>query len=226
MPLTNDALLPFTHLVAEGQHTLCPTMVKYGRLLVRARRLSNPTWQAHWLDYHALKGLIYKIKSDNDSTSTKHRESSSDEEVPTTNTPALPVPPTTFAAPTSGTADATAVAAPTSTTTTTTTTTAMPPPSETNPAALSEQSRTFFTFLRTELRKVSTFYNNQETFLLNRTNNFAIELHAAEAQDIDEKDVEQKEARVITLSRLMESCKVLYVDLMMLENFAGTWCSS
>ena len=102
----------------------------------------------------------------------------------------------------------------------------MPPPSETNPAALSEQSRTFFTFLRTELRKVSTFYNNQETFLLNRTNNFAIELHAAEAQDIDEKDVEQKEARVITLSRLMESCKVLYVDLMMLENFAGTWCSS
>ena len=203
-------------------------MVKYGRLLVRARRLSNPTWQAHWLDYHALKGLIYKIKSDNDSTSTKHRESSSDEEVPTTNTHALPVPPTTFAAPTSGTADATAITAPTSatTTTTTTTTTAMPPPSETNPAALSEQSRTFFTFLRTELRKVSTFYNNQETFLLNRTNNFAIELHAAEAQDIDEKDVEQKEARVITLSRLMESCKVLYVDLMMLENFAGTWCSS
>ena len=195
-------------------------MVKYGRLLDRARRLSNPTWQAHWLDYRALKGLIYKIKSDNDSAITTQRESFFDEDVPTTNTPALPNSSTTSAAPTSGTAGATAVAAPTATTTT-----AMLPPSETKPAALSEQSRTFFTFLRTELRKVSTFYNIQETLLLNRTNNFAIELNAAEGQDVDEKDVEQKEARVITLSRLMESCKVLYVDLMMLENFAGTsWC--
>ena len=83
-----------------------------------------------------------------------------------------------------------------------------------------EQSRTFFEKLRVELKKVSTFYNNQEIVHLERTTQFAQELQAAELMSIDETDMEQKETRVITLSRLMESCKVLYVDLMMLENFA------
>jgi hypothetical protein len=83
-----------------------------------------------------------------------------------------------------------------------------------------ELSRAFFEKLRVELKKVSTFYNNQEKVHLERTSQFAQELQAAELMIIDETDMEQKEARVITLSRLMESCKVLYVDLMMLENFA------
>ena len=180
--------------------------MKYGKLLTRARRLSNPTWQESWLDYHSLKGLIYTIRS------AKNGLSSDEESHATTSSAAT----ATSSSSTSS-----------STTTTSTSTSASSTPDESSTPTSSadqgeqgEQSRTFFEKLREELKKVSTFYNNQEIVHLERTTQFAQELQAAELMSIDETDLEQKETRVITLSRLMESCKVLYVDLMMLENFA------
>lgn len=197
--------------------------MKYGKLLIRARRLTNPTWQEYWMDYSTLKGLIYKIKSDKEeleATTTNGVSSSSDDEETTSSSMPPPPPHPLPIAKDNSSHDSTTstTSNQTDTTTTSTATTNLTQPPTIN---LGEESRTFFEKLRFELRKVSIFYNNQEQILLGRTSNFAKELHAAESQTIDANDVEQKEARVITLSRLMESCKVLYVDLMMLENFAG-----
>ena len=203
--------------------------MKYGRLLIRARRLSNPTWQDSWLDYHALKGIIYTIK-DKKNNINKLESSDDDESTCTINTTETAksnsdthsLTTTVASASSSSSSSATgtttqnilsshrntsnghslnnnkdAVDATNETTTTTTKLTAQ----QQNTLL----SRTFFEKLRLELRKVSLFFNEQEKKLLSRTSNFAEELSAAESQIIDETDIEEKEARVITLSRLMES---------------------
>jgi hypothetical protein len=210
-------------------------MTQYGKLLVRARMLSNPTWQQYWLDYHALKCLIYKIKSEKetkermksvkDKTQTKENDKdSSDEEQPATTTAAT-ITAGDHSPPTDNKTHITSISTTNTAITTTSDTKTSTIPSEVSSSTISlaEQSRVFFQKLTVELNKVSNFYNNQEQILLGRTAIFSQELRAAETQSYNDQDIEEREARVITLSRLMESCKVLYVDLMMLENFAGMY---
>jgi hypothetical protein len=245
--------------------------MKYGKLLTRARRLSNPTWQACWLDYHDLKGMIYTItgkKKKKNGFSSEDEELSSAVETTTVKDQHSSAAAKSSSSSNDGGGGGGGSSNRNSNTSDTTTATSQHSSSQrqqhsqqqpqqhqhhqqhnnnsstdsgavstvvvvVNPASVplpveqdeksavsTEQSRAFFERLRQELRKVSNFYNTQESILLNRTAQFAQELTAAELQHIDEKDAEEKETRVITLSRLMESCKVLYVDLMMLENFA------
>ena len=248
--------------------------MKYGKLLTRARRLSNPTWQACWLDYHDLKGMIYTItgkKKKKNGFSSEDEELSSAVETTTVKDQHSSAAAKSSSSSNDGGGGGGGGGSSNRNSNTSDTTTATSQHSSSqrqqhsqqqpqqhqhhqqhnnnsstdsgavstvvvvvvNPASVplpveqdeksavsTEQSRAFFERLRQELRKVSNFYNTQESILLNRTAQFAQELTAAELQHIDEKDAEEKETRVITLSRLMESCKVLYVDLMMLENFA------
>ena len=192
--------------------------MKYGRLIERARRLSNPTWQGNWLNYKQLKRLIYDITDTDPARAVIKAAADRAVEAAAMEAEALRVSSSSSASP----PDAAATAATTATTATTA-----------EPSGTAERSRAFFHALREELTKVDNFYTTQETILVGRAERFALELNTGEALlaqalkdtlPLNEATAAERQevlqAQVSMFSRLMEACKVLYVDLVMLENYA------
>ena len=176
--------------------------MKYGKLLLRAARLSKSSWIDKWMDYTRLKKLIADIavetggpeargrnmvaNNDNDST---HGNASANVKNPVT-------PSKSFDSNRSIT-----------------------------PMRIKEREveRIFFEELKKNLDAIVHFYDSEERLVLLRTKKLKEELDAAVklAETIKKSMSDSSNYKdPIPLSHLMDSFKVLYVDLMMLENYA------
>ena len=172
--------------------------MKYGKLLCRAKMLTNPSWNESWIDYKKLKKIIKLIvrstslAEDEPRLSMTSISSSDDEEK-------------------EGTADRKVD-------------TKTAEKDRARPASVEDiqEEKMFFKELTFQLLKVSTFYDEKEKEILSRTKTFLKELKVAEVDHAKKESatVEEKKCRFLVMNRLIEQCKMLHVDQMMLENYA------
>eukprot|EP00943_MAST-04B_sp_MAST-4B-sp1_P008481 g8481.t1 len=181
---------------------------------MRAARLSNPSWVDKWMDYSALKKIIGDIAEETGGPEASKRlltkESNND---------------------TSGIDDANDKAnmnehaanvhnhSPNKNPSK-----SFDPKRSVTPSRIMERKaeRLFFGELKKNLDSVVKFYERQETLLLSRTKKLREEMDAAVklGEEMEDFASPNEKAISIPLTHLMDSLKVLYVDLMMLENYA------
>ena len=162
--------------------------MKYGKLLTRAKTLSNPSWIDKWMDYNKLKELIRDIAVETGGPEARVR----------------PIPEST------ATLDA-----------------KHGKNLSPNKEFLLQRSATpsrikeidvecaFFLELKKNLDSVAKFYEVEESSLVARSKKLKAEIDAAIS--LSKSSSGRVPAR---MSHLMDKLKVLYVDLMMLENYA------
>jgi hypothetical protein len=168
--------------------------MKYGKLLAKATRLSNPAWRKYWMDYGELKRLIGLIAEETGGPEAR----TSAEQPGATKEPESPsgTPKKAFSANKKVT--------------------------PTRIASLPSE-RQFFVELKKNLELVCKFYDGEEQLLLARILKLKENIDAAEKIfQIGGAKLHDGELEALkgTMRHFVDSLKVLYVDLMMLENFA------
>lgn len=150
-------------------------MVQYGRLLEDSKRASPPQWVEHWIDYRALKKLIYDIKG----KGSCHNDDSNDDSEDAGRNSVEKAEPTSA-------------------------------------AATMQKSRQFFERLRQEVNKISAFYNAKLKELQAKSNAFTDAMIEWRVQ----VEMTRPAPNVPDTSSKFQTCKGIYMDLLMLENFA------
>jgi hypothetical protein len=176
------------------------TMVQYGKLLEQVRGVSPADWKEHWIDYHALKKLIYEIHGQKKQKGGGNGSSRSGSEEADSSAG-------------EGTAAAAAAA---------TTTAAMNAAEKA--AATAQKSRQFFERLRREVNTVSAFYNAKEKELLARVSTFMDAMIEARVQ-FEEATSSSSTSHadrpcIQSMSGTFQTANGIYTELLMLENFA------
>ena len=161
--------------------------MKYGKLLARAKKLSNPAWIDQWMDYNKLKRVIHDIAVETGGPEARARAEPG-------STVMLETKLVTNSSPEKSLHLQRSI----------------------TPTRMKEIDAecVFFSELKKNLDAVAKFYEREEVSLVARTKKLKSEIDAAVSL------ANQTNTASACLSHFVESLKVLYVDLMMLENYA------
>lgn len=185
-------------------------MVEYGQLLLSAQETSPEGWFKYWIDYQKLKVLIYAINGErhkrggqpqsNSSSSEDSKNSSSTVEAASEDISKESATCAKEDAKEAMLAEDCSAAASTST---------------------AQKSRKFFEYLRLQTNTVSEFYIAKEKELTGRVQELMDEMIEVRVQ-VETSTTASNESKDLSAKhfRLLNVCKGLYIELMMLENFA------